>query len=147
MWETIRLHLRFLHKSDNFDQYLFWSQKNLTKYLNLRYNYCLLPLWEGKPWIFSRVLHINTLVYEKTLTWLDLWLRPNCWTALSALQGSSSVRCRRRFWLAARLSACSEIPLLAASEIIAKGLRPPMKWSFSIKFICSNSPLRNFCYN
>lgn len=34
------------------------------------------------------------------LTWLLLCERPNCWMALSALQGSSSVRCTRRRWFA-----------------------------------------------
>ena len=32
-------------------------------------------------------------------TWLERWVRPNCWMALSALQGSSSVRWQRRRWL------------------------------------------------
>ena len=44
---------------------------------------------------------------------------PNCWMARSALQGSSSVMCTRRFWFSARRSACSEIPELAASEMMA----------------------------
>lgn len=34
------------------------------------------------------------------VTWLLRWLRPNCWIALSALQGSSSVMWQRRRWLA-----------------------------------------------
>jgi hypothetical protein len=33
--------------------------------------------------------------------WLERWLRPNCWMALSADQGSSSVMWKRRRWLAA----------------------------------------------
>ena len=44
---------------------------------------------------------------------------PNCWMALSALQGSSSVMWTRRFWLATLRSACSEIPELAASDMMA----------------------------
>jgi len=44
---------------------------------------------------------------------------PNCCMALSALQGSSRVMCTRRRWFTARLSACREMPELAASEMIA----------------------------
>ena len=32
-------------------------------------------------------------------TWLERWERPNCWMALSADQGSSSVRWHLRRWL------------------------------------------------
>lgn len=44
---------------------------------------------------------------------------PNCWIALSALQGSSRVMCTLRLWFFTLLSACREIPELAASEIMA----------------------------
>jgi hypothetical protein len=44
-------------------------------------------------------------IHHSQPTWLARWERPNCWMALSALQGSSSVRCTRRRWLAARLRA------------------------------------------
>ena len=44
---------------------------------------------------------------------------PNCWMALSALQGNSRVTCTRLFWFSARLSAWREIPELAASDIMA----------------------------
>ena len=46
-------------------------------------------------------------------------ISPNCWIALSALQGSSSVIWTLLRWFIALLSACSEIPELAASEITA----------------------------
>lgn len=39
--------------------------------------------------------------------------------ALSALQGSSKVMWTRRLWFFTRLSACREIPELAASEMMA----------------------------
>lgn len=44
---------------------------------------------------------------------------PNCWIALSALQGNSRVIWTLRLWFLALRSACNEIPELAASEIIA----------------------------
>ncbi|TNN41605.1 hypothetical protein EYF80_048220 [Liparis tanakae] len=44
---------------------------------------------------------------------------PNCWMALSALHGSSKVMWTRRRWFFTRLSACREIPELAASEMMA----------------------------
>lgn len=43
--------------------------------------------------------------------------------ALSALQGSSRVMWTLRLWFFTRLSACREIPELAASEIMATNLR------------------------
>ena len=60
---------------------------------------------------------------EKRSEWCHPSSSPNCWIALSALQGSSSVMCTRRFWFSARRSACSEIPELAASEIMATSCR------------------------
>lgn len=48
---------------------------------------------------------------------------PNCWMALSALQGSSRVMWTLRFWLFTLLSACREIPELAASEMMATNWR------------------------
>ena len=44
---------------------------------------------------------------------------PNCCIALSALHGSSSVMWTLRRWFFTRRSACSEIPELAASEMMA----------------------------
>jgi hypothetical protein len=44
------------------------------------------------------------------LDWFDLCDRPNCWTALSALQGNSTVRWTRRRWLGTLKSACKDIP-------------------------------------
>ena len=71
-------------------------------------------------------------------TWLDLWDRPNCCTALSALQGNSSVMWTRRDKFVTRRSAWREIPELAASEMTANGFRPIMKWSFSTRLIFSS---------
>ncbi len=62
----------------------------------------------------------------QSFTWLDLWLRPSCWMALSALQGSSHVKCTRRLWFAASALACSEMPVLAASDTIATTFCPFM---------------------
>lgn len=44
---------------------------------------------------------------------------PNCWMARSALHGSSKVMWTLRLWFFTRLSACREIPELAASEMMA----------------------------
>ncbi len=46
------------------------------------------------------------------LVWLDLCDLPSCCTALSALQGNSTVRWTRRRRLLTRRSACSEIPAI-----------------------------------
>jgi hypothetical protein len=46
--------------------------------------------------------------------WLERWLRPNCWMALSADHGSSSVMWHRRRRLPARRSACRLMPVLHA---------------------------------
>lgn len=51
--------------------------------------------------------------------WTSVTCLPNCWIALSALHGNSSVICTRRRWFIARLSACRDIPELAASDIMA----------------------------
>lgn len=44
------------------------------------------------------------------LAWLERCERPNCWIALSALHGSSSVMWMRRRWLRHFLSACTPSP-------------------------------------
>jgi len=44
------------------------------------------------------------------LDWLERCDRPSCCTALSALHANSTVRCTRRRWLPALVSACSDIP-------------------------------------
>ena len=59
-------------------------------------------------------------------TWLDLWLRPSCWMALSALQGSSHVKWTRRLWFEASALACREMPVLAASATMATSFSPFM---------------------
>mmetsp|Transcript_7569 Transcript_7569/g.23809 ORF Transcript_7569/g.23809 Transcript_7569/m.23809 type:complete len:295 (+) Transcript_7569:1373-2257(+) len=65
-------------------------------------------------------------LYSGAEAWFDRCDRPNCWIALSADHGSSSVMCtrRRRFVTRAWFSAWSEIPDDAASEIIATSFRP-----------------------
>lgn len=49
------------------------------------------------------------------LVWFDRCDLPSCWTALSALHGNSIVTWTRRHWLAARRSACNEIPVMDKS--------------------------------
>ena len=61
------------------------------------------------------------------LRWLDLWVRPSCCTALSALQGNSIVMCTRRRSLLQLVSEWREIPVLAASEMMATSFPPSMK--------------------
>lgn len=67
----------------------------------------------------------------------DVWLlrceRPSCWMALSALQGSSMVMCTRRRPLPAPRTACSEMPVDAASLMMATSFLPAMNRSFSCK--------------
>lgn len=46
---------------------------------------------------------------------------------LSALQGSSMVRCMRRRWLTASADACRLMPVLAASDTMATSFCPRMK--------------------
>ena len=72
---------------------------------------------------------------------------PNCWMARSALQGSSNVMCTRRFWFNARRSACSEIPELAASEMMATSCGNQIKTSHYLwKYITpSNLLLKSNC--
>lgn len=60
----------------------------------------------------------SLLTLRKNLRIFEDFL-PNCWMALSALQGNSRVTCTRLFWFSARLSAWREIPELAASDIMA----------------------------
>lgn len=71
------------------------------------------------------------------ITYLD---SPNCWMARSALQGSSKVIWTLRLWFLTRLSACREIPELAASEMMAtnwKGKKKKFIWrrSYGTMFI------------
>lgn len=58
-------------------------------------------------------------MYSGAETWLDRWVRPNCWIARSALQGSSNVMWTRRLWFWTRRSAWRETPELEASEMMA----------------------------
>lgn len=46
---------------------------------------------------------VNSSLYSGQLTWFDLWERPNCWMAFSALQGSSKVRWTLWRWFLQRL--------------------------------------------
>ena len=66
-----------------------------------------------------RCFNTGKLVIKELVTKPFVLNSPNCWIALSALHGSSSVMWTRRFWLISRLSACREIPELAASEMMA----------------------------
>ena len=63
-------------------------------------------------------------LYSGAETWLERWLRPSCWMALSADQGSSMVRWTRRRWLATAAEAWSEMPVEAASETMATSFLP-----------------------
>jgi len=53
---------------------------------------------------------LNPALDSMYLDWLERWDRPSCWTALSALHASSTVRCTRRRPLPALVSACRDIP-------------------------------------
>ena len=61
---------------------------------------------------YSAKYHLQKVSY---LVWFDRCDLPSCWTALSALHGNSIVTWTRRHWLAARRSACNEIPLTGRS--------------------------------
>jgi len=54
------------------------------------------------------------------LTWLLLWLRPNCWMALSADQGSSRVMWQRRRWLGTLQQQQEDMEVVAASAAAVK---------------------------
>merc|ERR1719264_13973 len=75
--------------------------------------------------------------YSGAEIWLLRCVLPNCWIARSALQGSSRVMCTLLFLFFTLLSACKEIPLLAASEMIATYLSPFMNLSFSLQLSIS----------
>ena len=80
----------------------------------------------------------NIYICTKDVRQVDatyLWDRPNCWMALSALQGSSRVRWHRLLWLPTLLSACRLMPTEAASLMMAMCFRPAMKASFSLMLI------------
>jgi hypothetical protein len=74
---------------------------------------------------------VTTSLYSGADTWLLRWLRPSCWMALSALQGSSMVMWTRRRLLGAVALACREMPVEAASLMMATSLDPDMKASRS----------------
>ena len=67
-------------------------------------------------------------------------MRPSCWIALSALQGSSIVTCTRRRWFPAPRHACREMPVDAASLITATSLSPRLNAAFSRRLTPSTSP-------
>lgn len=77
--------------------------------------------------VFLRCLRLNIVWCAHTSPMILSYLLgasqyknlPNCWIALSALQGNSRVIWTRRLWFLALRSACNEIPELAASEMIA----------------------------
>ena len=74
-------------------------------------------------------------------------ISPNCCTARSALHGSSTVTWTRLRWLRALLSACREIPELAASLIMAIFFSPSIKrwnnWKFSCEDGCRHPIFRS----
>lgn len=76
--------------------------------------------------------------YSGAFTWLLRCVRPNCWMARSADQGSSSVMWTRRRWFRTRRSLCREMPLEAASEMMATSFSPSMKRCFSVRFSVSS---------
>ena len=57
-------------------------------------------------------------------------------TVLSADHASSAVMCTRMRWFATFMSACSEMPVDAASLITATSFSPFWKASFSAMFTC-----------
>ena len=59
-------------------------------------------------------------------------MRPNCCSILSADHASSSVMCSRFLTFLKRGSACSEMPLDAASEMTATAFFPDRKSDFSL---------------
>lgn len=81
-----------------------WQVGNLSLAIRLK-----LTLWRVQK--ESSCLRI--IIFYSCINW------PNCWMALSALQGSSSVMWTLLLWFFTRRSACKEIPELAASEMMA----------------------------
>merc|ERR1719186_7016 len=81
--------------------------------------------------LFSPCSAEMTKTYLGAVAWLERCVRPNCWMAESADQGSSMVMWTLLLWLATLLSACREMPVLAASEMIATFLIPDMNCFFS----------------
>ena len=77
-------------------------------------------------------------MYSGADVWFDLCVLPNCWMALSADHGSSSVMCTLRFLFLTLLSAWSEMPLDAASEMTATHFSPDMNLSFSARLSVSS---------
>mmetsp|Transcript_45285 Transcript_45285/g.92434 ORF Transcript_45285/g.92434 Transcript_45285/m.92434 type:complete len:288 (+) Transcript_45285:1918-2781(+) len=72
--------------------------------------------------------------------WFDRWLRPICCTALSALHGSSRVMWTRWRWFFTRRSAWSEMPVEAASLMMATSFSPAMNRFFSVMLSASVAP-------
>jgi hypothetical protein len=97
--------------------------------------------------IHSEVSVISSAVHMQEFMALSKWSfetetckwqesgSPNCWIARSALHGNSNVMWTLRRWLRARLSLCREIPLEAASEMIATSFSPSMNLCFSAHII------------
>mmetsp|Transcript_28531 Transcript_28531/g.82262 ORF Transcript_28531/g.82262 Transcript_28531/m.82262 type:complete len:240 (-) Transcript_28531:553-1272(-) len=88
--------------------------------------------------LISPPISVTTRWNSGLCSWLDRWHRPNCCTALSADQGSSNVYMTRGRLLPARLSACSEIPALAASVMIAMRFSP--SWNNCRSLLLMDSP-------
>jgi len=90
---------------DWLEPYLDWSEPYLD--------------W-SEPYLDSSEPYLDWL--EPCLDWLESYLdwlercdRPSCCTALSALHANSTVRCTRRRWLPALVSACRDIPSVTVS--------------------------------
>ena len=75
---------------------------------------------------------VVTSLYTGAVTWLERWVRPSCWIALSADHGSSIVKWRRRRRFLAECAAWREMPVEAASLITATFFLPSMKNRFSM---------------
>lgn len=69
--------------------------------------------------------------YSGAQTWFARCVLPSCCTVLSADHPSSSVMCALRSWLSTLRSACREMPVEAASEMMQTRFWPDWKASFS----------------
>ena len=67
---------------------------------------------------------VEHITYIGPDVWLLLWVRPSCWIALSALHGSSMVTWTLRRWFGSSLRAWREMPVDAASEMMATSFWP-----------------------
>mmetsp|Transcript_4917 Transcript_4917/g.14644 ORF Transcript_4917/g.14644 Transcript_4917/m.14644 type:complete len:265 (+) Transcript_4917:2379-3173(+) len=87
----------------------------------------------------SPPMSVDTITYNGPCAWFERCDRPSCWIALSAAHGNSTVMCTRRLLFGTLLLACSEIPVEAASEMMATSLRPSINHLASRIFTLSIS--------